>query len=147
MGKGLDPFSFLVISIAGWMNQRQQQVIEYLIEENRVLREEIGNRRIRFNDDQRCRLAAKAKKLGRKILAQVATIVTPETLLAWHRKLIAQKYDGSANRIPGRPRTVSEIQIWSSGWQKRTGRGVIGVYRARLPTWAISLHTQPSQIF
>jgi putative transposase len=48
-------------------------------------------------------LAAKAKKLGRKILAQVATIVTPETLLAWHRKLIAQKYDGSANRNPGRP--------------------------------------------
>ena len=109
MCTGLDPFSFLVLSIAGWMNQRQQQVIEYLIEENRVLREQIGSRRIRFNDDQRCRLAAKAKKLGRKILAQIATIVTPETLLAWHRKLIAQKYDGSANRIFGRPRTLSEV--------------------------------------
>jgi putative transposase len=109
MSTGLDPFSFLVISIAGWMNPRQQQVIEYLVEENRVLREQIGNRRMRFNDDQRCRLAAKAKKLGRKILAQIATIVTPETLLAWHRKLIAQKYDGSANRNPGRPRTLSEI--------------------------------------
>src|SRR5215469_931214 len=109
MRAGLDPFSFVVISIAGWMNQRQQQVIEYLIEENRVLREQIGNRRMRFTDDQRCRLAAKAKKLGRKILAQIATIVTPQTLLAWHRKLIAQKYDGSANRNPGRPRTLSEI--------------------------------------
>jgi putative transposase len=105
----LDPFSFLVISIAGWMNQRQQQIIEYLVEENRVLREQIGNRRTRFSDNQRCRLAAKAKKLGSKILAQVATIVTPETLLAWHRKLIAQKYDGSANRNPGRPRTLTEI--------------------------------------
>src|SRR6516162_2010778 len=105
----LDPFSFVVISIAGWMNQRQQQVIEYLVEENRVLREQFGNRRMRFTDDQRCRLAAKAKKLGRKILAQIATIVTPQTLLAWHRKLIAQKYDGSANRSPGRPRTLSEI--------------------------------------
>jgi putative transposase len=105
----LDPFSFLVISIAGWMNQRQQQIIEYLGEENRVLREQIGNGRMRFSDNQRCRLAAKAKKLGRKILAQVATIVTPETLLAWHRKLIAQKYDGSANRNPGRPRTLTEI--------------------------------------
>jgi len=105
----LDPFSFVVISIAGWMNQRQQQVIEYLIEENRVLREQIGNRRMRFTDDQRCRLAARAKKLGRKILAQVATIVTPQTLLTWHRKLIAQKYDGSANRSPGRPKTLSEI--------------------------------------
>ena len=72
-------FSFLVVSIAGWMNQPQQQVIEYLMEENRVLREQIGTRRMRFSDDQRRRLAAKAKKLGRKLLSQVATIVTPET--------------------------------------------------------------------
>src|SRR5438128_5591962 len=109
MRAGLDPFSFLVISIAGWMNQRQQQVIEYLIEENRVLREQIGNRRMRFTNDQRCRLAARAKKLSRRLLAQVATIVTPETLLAWHRKLIAKKYDGSAYRTPGRPPTATEI--------------------------------------
>ena len=87
----LDPFSFVVISIAGWMNQHQQRVIEYLMEENRVLQEQIGNRRMRFTDNQRRRLAAKAKKLGRKLLAQLETIVTPETLMAWHRKLIAQK--------------------------------------------------------
>ena len=82
MRAGLDPFSFLVVSMAGWLNQKQQQVIDYLVKENRVLREQIGCRRLRFNDDQRRRLAAKAKKLGRKILAQVATIVTPQTLLA-----------------------------------------------------------------
>src|SRR5437870_5851504 len=105
----LDPFSFLVVSIAGWMNQRQHQVIEYLVEENRVLREQMGNRRMRFTDSQRCRLALRAKKLSRKVLAQVATIVTPQTLLAWHRKLIAKKYDGSAYRAPGRPRTATEI--------------------------------------
>jgi transposase InsO family protein len=105
----LDPFSLLVVSVAGWLNQRQQQVIEYLIEENRVLREQIGRRRLRFSDNQRRRLAAKAKKLGRNVLAQVATIVTPETLLAWHRKLIAKKYDGSAFRTPGRPLTSTEI--------------------------------------
>src|SRR3989454_5913148 len=105
----LNPFSFLVVSVAGWMNQHQQQVIEYLIEENRVLREQIGNRRMRFTDNQRCRLAARAKKLSRKILEQVAIIVTPATLLAWHRKLIAQKYDGSSCRAPGRPRTATEI--------------------------------------
>ena len=102
-------FSFLVVSIAGWMNQHQQQVIEYLMEENRVLREKIGTRRMRFSDDQRRRLAAKAKNLGRKLLSQVATIVTPETLLAWHRKLIAKKYDGSLFRTPGRPHTATEI--------------------------------------
>ena len=83
----LDPVSFLIVSIAGWMNQHQQSVIEYLMEENRVLREQIGRRRMRFNDEQRRRLAAKAKRLGRKLLAEVATIVTPETLLGWHRKL------------------------------------------------------------
>jgi transposase InsO family protein len=105
----LDPFSFLVISLSGWMNQHQQHLIHYLIEENRVLREQIGNRRMRFSDDQRRRLAARAKKIGRKLLREVATIVTPETLLAWHRKLIAKKYDGSAKRDPGRPRTAGEI--------------------------------------
>ena len=90
MPRVLDPFRFVLLTMAGWMNQRQQQVIEYLREENRVLREQLGDRRLRFTEDQRRRLAAKAKGLGRKLLA-VASIVTPETLLAWHRKLIAQK--------------------------------------------------------
>jgi hypothetical protein len=63
----------------------------YLREENRVLREQLGGRRVRFNDDQRRRLAARTKCLGLKVLDGVATIVTPDTLLAWHRRLIAQK--------------------------------------------------------
>src|SRR5467141_1212739 len=105
----LNPFSFLVVSLAGWLNHRQHQIIDYLVEENCVMREQIGRRRLRFTDDQRRRLAAKAKKLDRKVLAQVATIVTPATLLAWLRKLIAKKYDGSAYRTPGRPRTAREV--------------------------------------
>ena len=109
MRSGLDPFSFLVVCVAGWINRREQQVIEYLIEENRVLREQIGKRRMRFSDNQRCRLAARAKKLSRKVLRQIATIVTPETLLAWHRKLIAKKYDGNALRTPGPRSTRAEI--------------------------------------
>jgi putative transposase len=92
------------------MNQRQLQVIDYLREENRVLRAQLGDRRLRLDDHQRRRLAAKAKVLGRRVLAQIATIVTPETLLAWHRKLIAQKYDGKAHRAPGRPRTADDIE-------------------------------------
>ena len=87
----LDPFRFLLIAVAGWMNQRQLQMIEYLREENRVLREQLGERRLRLTDDQRRRLAARAKGLGRKVLAELATIVTPETLLRWHQRLIAQK--------------------------------------------------------
>jgi hypothetical protein len=80
--KVLNPFQFLVIVLAGWINQRQQNVIEYLREENRVLCEQLGERRLRFTDDQRRRLAMLAKGLGRKLLAQVATLVTPDTLLA-----------------------------------------------------------------
>jgi hypothetical protein len=111
MARALDPFRFVLITVAGWMNQRQSHVIEYLREENRVLREQLGARRLRLSDEQRRRLAAKAKGLSRKILAEVATIVTPDTLLAWHRRLIAQKYDGSGHRRPpGRPRKAEEIQ-------------------------------------
>src|SRR4051794_3130859 len=119
----LDPFRFVLISIAGWMNQQQQQAIEYLREENKVLREQLGGRRLRFTDDQRRRLAAKAKGLGRRALAAVATLVTPETLLAWHRKLIARKYDGSAGREPGRPRTENEIESLVVRTPVRIGTG------------------------
>ena len=110
MPKTLDPFRFFLIAVAGWMNQQQRDAIEYLREENRILRAQLGNRRLRFTDDQRRSLAAKARLLGRRVLAEMATIVTPETLLKWHRKLIANKYDGSARRSPGRPATARELE-------------------------------------
>src|SRR5215831_21229695 len=92
------------------MNGRQSLLIGYLREENRVLREQLGGKRLHFNGDQRRRLAARAKGLGRKMLVEFGTIVTPETLLAWHRRLIAQKYDGSKKRGLGRPRKADEIE-------------------------------------
>jgi hypothetical protein len=107
--ESFDPFRCLLFAVSGWMNQRQLRMIDYLREENRVLREQLGGRRVRFNDEQRRRLAAKAKGIGRRMLAEVATIVTPEALLAWCRKLIAQKYDGSSGA--GRPRITGEIEI------------------------------------
>src|SRR5258707_8247445 len=109
MPRVLDPFRFVLIAVAGWMNQRQLQIIDYLREENRVLREQLGGRPLRLNDDQRRRLAAKAQGLGRKLLAEGPPFVTPETLLAWHRKLIAQQYDGRGRRGPGPPPTPDEI--------------------------------------
>jgi putative transposase len=90
MQRVLDPFRFVLIAVAGWTNQRQLQMIDYLREEHRVLREQLGGRRV-LNHDQRRRLAATAKELGRELLEEIATIVTPETLLAWHRRLIAQQ--------------------------------------------------------
>src|SRR5215472_9824651 len=110
MKKSLDPFRFVLVAVSGWMNQQQLELINYLREENRVLREQLGGKRLQFNDDRRRRLAARAKGVGRKFLREVATIVTPETLLAWHRRLIAQKYDGSKKRGPGRPPTRDEIE-------------------------------------
>src|SRR5262245_30522117 len=101
---------FLVVALAGWINQQQREVIEYLQTENRVLREQLGSRRLRFTDDQRIRLAAKAKWVGRRVLQQVATVVSPETLLAWHRRFIARKYDGHQRRGPGRAPRTAEIR-------------------------------------
>ena len=95
------PLRFMLIALAGWVNQQQREVIDYLQEENRALREQLGPGRLRFTDDQRRRLAVKAKILGRRVLRDIATIVTPDTLLAWHCRLIAQQYDGNARRGPG----------------------------------------------
>lgn len=91
----------LLLALAGWVNQQQLAVIEYLKEENRVLRELHGRKRLRFTDDQRRRLAAKGKAIGRRILREIGTVVTPDTILCWHRRLIAKKYDGSEKRRPG----------------------------------------------
>src|SRR5262249_36203055 len=75
----LFPLRFLLLLFAGLVNREQAKVIDYLREENRVLREQLGKKRLRLNDGQRARLAARAKALGRSVLEAVATIVTPET--------------------------------------------------------------------
>ena len=110
MNTAIQPWTFLVVAVAGWIQRDQQVVIDYLLEENRVLKARLRGPRLRFTDDERRRLAAKGKAVGRKLLAEVAGIVTPDTILAWHRKLIAKKWDYSSQRKrPGRPRVMLEI--------------------------------------
>ena len=104
------PLRFLLVALAGWIHQQQRDVIDYLREENRVLREQLGSRRLRFTDDQRVRLAAKAKTLSRQALREFGSLVTPDTLLAWHQRLIAHKYDGHPRRGPGRPPVLAQIR-------------------------------------
>ena len=104
-----DALRFLILTAAGWVNRHQEDVIENLREENRVLREQLGPRPLRLTDAQRRRLAVRGQILGRRILAQVAGIVTPDTILRWYRRLIARKYDGSARRRRGRPITPREV--------------------------------------
>jgi len=89
-------FLLLVHMFAGWVSRNQQSVIEYLQAENRALREQLGPRRIRWTDEQRRRLAEKAKAVGGDALKPLGSIVTPATLLRWYRRLVAAKYDGSA---------------------------------------------------
>ena len=107
----LHPWQLMLVILAGWINQQHQQVIKYLRTENQVLKEKLGQKRILLNDDQRCRLAVKGKVLGRRRLEQVGTLFTPDTILRWHRKLVAAKHDHSDRRKKvGRPSLPKEME-------------------------------------
>jgi transposase InsO family protein len=96
----------LIAMVAGWLQRHQQQGITYLLAENRL-----GGRRLRLTDTERRRLAALAHPIGRTRLKEMATIATPDTLMRWHHRLIAQKFDGSHHRCRlGRPRVIEEIE-------------------------------------
>jgi len=106
----LRPWHLILLFLASQLNREQQRVIEYLQVENQVLRERLGKGRILLSDDQRRRLAVKGKALGRRALRELATIVTPDTILRWHRELVAQKWDFSKlSKRVGRPRVREEI--------------------------------------
>ena len=105
MNPTLQPWHLMIIFLASCINRQQQEVIEYLQAENQVLKEKHGKKRILLNDDQRRRLAVKGKILGRKLLDEIGTLFTPDTILRWHRKLIAAKSDYSDRKKKlGRPR-------------------------------------------
>ncbi len=106
----LQPWQLYFVILAGWVNRQQQQVISYLLAENQVLKEIHGKKRILLTDDQRRRLAVKGKVLGRKVLEEVGTLFTPDTILRWHRQLVAQKWDYSKRRKSvGRPCVAEEV--------------------------------------
>jgi hypothetical protein len=100
----------LLMMLAGWMNRQQQEMIEYLKEENKILREKLGKKRLLLNDDQRRRLAVLAKKLGKKALTEICGIFSPDILLRWHQRLVANKYDGSKKRKMGRPQITDALR-------------------------------------
>ncbi|MDF1844300.1 MAG: integrase core domain-containing protein [Rubripirellula sp.] len=102
----LQPWQLLVLILASWVNREQQQRIDYLETQFAVLKEHMGKKRILLTDAQRRRLAVKGKILGRKQLEQIGTLFTPDTILRWHRQLVANKWDYSDRKEnkPGRPR-------------------------------------------
>ena len=91
----------LLAALVGWLDQRQQETVAYLMEENRILRGYVRGR-IRLTDDERRRLATHGHRLDRGRLRQVATTVTPDTILRWHRQLIARKWTYATRRSPWR---------------------------------------------
>jgi len=101
-------WQILVAAMAGWITRQQDAVIDYLREENRVLKEQLGRKRLRLTDAQRRRLAVRGKAIGRRALTEVASLVTPDTILRWHRQLIAQKWTYK-RQSPGRPRVMEII--------------------------------------
>ncbi|MFT4843306.1 MAG: putative transposase [Planctomycetota bacterium] len=107
---GPHALQFLLATLAGWVNRQQTQAIDYLIEENRVLKEQLGDKRPRLTDDQRRRLAAKGKPLGRRLLDKVATIVTPDMIMRWHRRLIAEHHTYPHITRVGRPGLMKAIR-------------------------------------
>ena len=82
----------LLAVLARWLDRHDRDVLRYLVEENRVLRRQLRGRRLSLTDHDRRRLAVRAYRLGRRRLREIATIVTPDTLLRWHRQLIARKW-------------------------------------------------------
>ncbi len=115
--------SFLLMVVSGWVYRHQLIVIEFLQAENRLLKERLRGKRIRFTDAERALLARKAKAVGRKALLKLDTIVSPDTLLRWHRLLVGQKWNCVHRRGPGRPgimREISELIVRmaldNSGW-------------------------------
>ena len=99
------PLAFLFLLVSGWVNRQQQAVIDYLLEENRILRAAHASRRVRLTDDQRRRLAVKGKRLGRRRLAEISGIVTPDTILRGSggsspRNTTAPTRDAPVARLP-----------------------------------------------
>ena len=96
--------------VTGTVDQELLARIEYLAAENRILKAQLKGR-LKLSDAERATLAEIGHRLGRKALAEVATVARPDTILAWYRKLVARKFDGSkARRSPGRPRIKREVE-------------------------------------
>ena len=106
----LKPWHFLFLILVGWVQREQQKIILFYQSELEVLMKAQGKKRLLLTDDQRRLLAVKGKSLGRKALMELTTIVTPDTILRWHRKLVARKWDYSeCRKSVGRPCVEKEV--------------------------------------
>ena len=141
----LQPWQLLLLILVGWVNRQKQEIIEYLRTENQILRESHGKKRIKLNDNQRRRLAIKGKILGRKILAEITSIATPDTILRGTGDLSpingTTAIGAGASDAPLLPKAPL---IWSSECPARIQPGVTIASRVLWPIWGTRSRTQPS---
>ena len=135
----------LLAYVTGLVDQRLLLQCEYLIVENRILRSRVSGS-LRLSDPERCTLAEIGKRLGPKHLKEGACVAKPETILAWHRRLIARKFDGFQASFLSRTRIDSAIVGSSCRWHKRTPLGAMIVLLARSPMSATTTLTRLSEM-
>ena len=135
MGSAPPLVSFLLMIVAGWVHRHQLIVIQFLQTENRLLKDRLRGKRIRFTDAERALLARKAKAVGRKALLELETIVSPDTLLRWHRRLIAEEWNFVRRRGPGRLGIMQKISALivrmaqdNPGWGYTRIQGALGTW-------------------
>jgi putative transposase len=103
--------SFLFLISDGWVHRHQPIIVEFLQAENRLLKDRLRGKRIRFTDVERALLVRKAKAVGRRPLLELETIVSPDTLLRWRRRLITEKWNFVHRRGSGRPGIMQKIRL------------------------------------
>jgi hypothetical protein len=144
------PWKKLLAWATGQIDEALRQKLEFVLEENRVYRALLDRHspHWRLQDTERKVLAEKGKPLG-KLLQDVITMVQPETLLKWHRRLVASKWDFSYRRKakPGRPTVSVRLKDWCSNSPARIQAGVMIASSVPWPIWGIALPTRPSAIF
>src|ERR1700694_5722891 len=131
MGSVPPLLSFLLVIVSGWVHRHLLLVIEFLQAENRLLKERLRGKRIRFTDAERTLLARRAKAVGRKALLQLDTVVSPDTLMRWHRRLVAQKWNFTHRRGPGRPGIMRHISELIVRMRKRIRAGATPAFKER----------------
>src|ERR1700716_2968998 len=153
MGSVPPLLSFLLMIAAGWGHRPQLIVIEFLQAENRLLKDRLRGKRIRFTDAERALLARKAKAVGRKALLELDTVVSPDTLLRWHRQFVAQKWNFTHRRGPGRPRimrAISELIVRMAqdnpGWGYTRIQGALANLKHRVGRGTIANVLKPNGI-
>ena len=123
--------------VTGWLDRREREAVAYLMEENRILRRQLRGQRLQFTDHDRRRLAVRGHQVGRQVLRQIASVVTPDTILRWHRQLIVRKWTYAGKRY-NRHGVLAEIRRLVVRMADENPTWVTRALKARSRMWDIA---------